>query len=290
MAQAGLEQVTARSFRDLDQFCRRGDASGISYYVSEGKPYTLDFSSDEDFICLVLGDITNLTKFDDDKELDLTLIGGSINYHPKGGHYRVKASEVRHGFMAFKFSDYFQSVIDEANLSGVRRRGNQINLQSQTIKPLVRYARERLHRPDPLLTFELQYLATAGYLETLRKLGAAPAVARDSLSESQFRIIDEYIDTNLEWKITCADLAREVELPLRAIFDAVKVRTGYSLYRFVLEKRIKRAQEMLAQSSVTISEVAVACGFCSQQHLTSTFSRKLGVTPQHFRLSTERRG
>jgi AraC family transcriptional regulator len=290
MASAGLEQVTAKSFRDLDQCCRRGNASGISYYVSEGKPYTLDFSSDEDFICLVLGDITNLTKFDDDKELDLTLIGGSINYHPKGGHYRVNASEVRHGFIAFKFSDYFQSVIDEPNLSGVRRCGNQINLQSQTIKPLVRYARERLHRPDPFLTFELQYLATAGYLETLRRLGAAPAVARDALSDSQFRIIDEYVDANLEWKITCADLAREVELPLRAIFDAVKIRTGYSLYRFVLEKRIKRAQEMLAQSNVTIGEIAVACGFCSQQHLTSTFSRKLGVTPQHFRLSTERRG
>jgi AraC family transcriptional regulator len=285
MAQAGLEQVTADSFRDLEQFGRRGDASGISYYVSEGRPYTLDFSSEEDFICLVLGDIVNRTKFDDDKELDLTLIGGSINYHPRGGQFRVRASEVRHGFIAFKFSGDFQSVINEGNPNNARRTGNRINLQSLTIKPLVHYARERLHRPEPLLPFELQCLATASYLETLRKLSAAPLAARDSLSEASFRIIEEYIDENLEWKVSCADLAREVDLPLRAIFDGVKARTGHSLYGLVLEKRIIRARAMLAKSEAPIGEIAVACGFCSQQHLTSTFSRKLGVTPQQFRLA-----
>jgi transcriptional regulator GlxA family with amidase domain len=31
------------------------------------------------------------------------------------------------------------------------------------------------------------------------------------------------------------------------------------------------------------SHIAVTCGFCSQQHMTGTFSRKLGVTPQQFR-------
>ncbi len=284
MTRAGLEQVTAGSFQDLGQFHRSGDATGIRYYVSEGKPYTLDFSSDVDFICLVLGDIVNRTRFDDDNELDLTLIGGSINYHPRGGRYRVRASEVRHGFMAFKFSGDFQSMIDDVNLSAARRRGNQVNLQSQTIRPLVHYARERLHRPEPLLAFELQYLATAGYLEALRSLRAAPAVSRGALSEAQFRAIDAYVDENLEWKITCSDLAREVRLPLRVIFDAVKARTGYSLYRLVLEKRIKRAQHMLARSDAPIGEVSVACGFCSQQHLTHTFTRKLGVTPQQFRL------
>jgi AraC family transcriptional regulator len=285
MAQAGLEQVTAGSFRDLDQFGRRGDASGISYYVSEGRPYTLDFSSEEDFICLVLGEIVNRTKFDDDKELDLTLIGGSINYHPRGGHFRVRASEVRHGFIAFKFSGDFQSTIDEANLNTVRRTGNRVNLQSLTIKPLVHYARERLHLPAPFLPFELQCLATTSYLETLRKLSATPLAARVSLSDAKFRTIQEYIDEDLEWKVSCSDLAREVDLPLRAIFDGVKARTGYSLYRLVLERRIARAQEMLAKSDMTIGEIAVACGFCSQQHLTSTFSRKLGATPQQFRLA-----
>jgi len=54
-------------------------------------------------------------------------------------------------------------------------------------------------------------------------------------------------------------------------------------YRFVIEKRIERAQDLLQNSELPIAEVAYACGFSSQQHLTTTLSRITGVTPMRLR-------
>jgi AraC family transcriptional regulator len=56
-----------------------------------------------------------------------------------------------------------------------------------------------------------------------------------------------------------------------------------SPYRFVTEKRVERARRMLKTSTLPISEIALACGFSSQQHLTSTLSARLGITPRRIR-------
>jgi len=40
---------------------------------------------------------------------------------------------------------------------------------------------------------------------------------------------------------------------------------------------------MLQRSNASIAEIACACGFSSQQHLTATMSRRLGRTPRRLR-------
>ena len=89
----------------------------------------------------------------------------------------------------------------------------------------------------------------------------------------------------MESDISCEGLARAVDLPLRVMFDGMKARTGLSPYQFVLHRRIARAQELLTHSDLAISEIAFACGFASQQHLTATLSKKLGNTPRRLRFS-----
>ena len=63
----------------------------------------------------------------------------------------------------------------------------------------------------------------------------------------------------------------------------MKLRTGLSPYRFVTERRLDRARHLLSTSRLPISEIALACGFSSQQHLTSALSAKLGTTPLKIR-------
>jgi len=70
---------------------------------------------------------------------------------------------------------------------------------------------------------------------------------------------------------------------VRAVFDGVKARTGYSLYRYVLEKRIGVAAHMLRSGDAPLVDVAAACGFSSQQHMTALFSERLGTTPLRYR-------
>ena len=63
----------------------------------------------------------------------------------------------------------------------------------------------------------------------------------------------------------------------------MKARTGMSPYQFVISRRVERARALLENSDLPITEIALVCGFASQQHLTATLSRKLGSTPSRIR-------
>lgn len=280
---ASAERDSAHNFKGLEQFKLVASTGGINYCIADGRPYSLEFSNDFDVICLLLGDINSKAKFEDDREKQLTFLGETSAFHPRGGNVRVAASDVRHGFIAFGYSPEFQGAIDDFNVGRAREQGSKNNIRKSAIRHLAKYARTRIQSAEPLSAMEVQYLATLVFLETVRHLGAMRADARIGLSDQEFRDICAFIDAELENEISCLMISQAVNLPLRVIFDGVKARTGFSPYRFVLEKRIERARELLEMTDVAITDVALACGFSSQQHLTSTLSAKLGTTPYRLR-------
>jgi AraC family transcriptional regulator len=56
-----------------------------------------------------------------------------------------------------------------------------------------------------------------------------------------------------------------------------------SIGEFLRRKRIRQACQMLAESNVSIAEIAQACGFSDQSHFSSAFKRQAGLTPGKFR-------
>jgi AraC family transcriptional regulator len=273
-------------FRGLEQFENRGETSGVGYCIAGPQPYALEFSNTADVICLLLGDINSSTKFEDDSERSLVFLNESTAFHPRIGNVRVRANEVRYGFVAFSYADNFQSLIEDRSIGKHRLAGSRNNIRSDAIKFLARYAKERLQRQGKLQPLELQFLALGTYVETMRQLETVSIARRGALSDREFALLCDYIDGNLEGKLTCADLSRAMNLPLRTIHESVKLRTGRSPYDLIIEKRIARACDMLRDSNTPIAEIACASGFSSQQHLTATLSRRLGRTPRRLRYET----
>jgi AraC family transcriptional regulator len=267
----------------LEQFSTRGSHGGIDYCLADPKPYALEFANDADVICLLLGDIFSRSKFEDDAEEHLAFQGETAAFHPRNGNVRVAASSVRHGFIAFAYPDDVQASISDRNLSEARNAGSTNNIRLKSIRHLARYARERIHAKHALDPLEIQYLGGMVYLETLEGLRGIKPVAALSLSDSEFARICAFIDAELDSEISCARIARSVDLPLRIIFEGMKARTGLSPYQFVLERRTDRAQKLLAATDLPLAEIAYRCGFASQQHMTTVLRRKLGHTPGRLR-------
>ena len=165
MALSAGDQHGSAGFRGLEQFHTRGDADGVGYCIAAAKPYALEFSNNADVICLLLGDINTTTKFEDNHEGPLVFLGESTAFHPRVGNVRVRADEVRHGFIAFNYSPDFQGFLDDRSIAGLRRDGSCNNIRSDAIKFLARYVRERLRRPEALQALELQFFALGTYVE-----------------------------------------------------------------------------------------------------------------------------
>lgn len=270
-------------YRGLEQFDLVASTPGLDYCVSGERSYALDLSNDTDVICLLLGGIVSEAKFDDDASRPLTFQAETSAFHPRGGNVRVKAGAVRHGFVAFSYSEEFQRHADDGNLGRARLSGSRNNIQPEGIRNLARYARHRVLSNEGFSQLEVQCLATLVYLETIRHLESVREPRKATLSDREFQLVCDYIAQELDGNITCAKIAAAVGLPLRVIFDGIKARTGYTPYRFVIEKRIEASLHMLTHSDLPISEIAFACGFSSQQHMTAVLSDKLGNTPQRIR-------
>ncbi len=270
-------------FGGLEQFTARGAVGDVGYCIAGATPYTLEFSNDADVICLLLGDIVCRARFDDDRRKPLVFLGQTAAYHPRGGCVQVKAEEVRQGFVAFSYSAEYQASFDDAPMERPRLGGSRNNIRKDTIRSLASFVLARLRTGDPFSPFEIQSLASLLYLETIRAMGVAAGERGRGLSDREFRAVCEFVDAALGADLTCAQIAAAANVPLRAIFDGMKRRTGMTPYRFVIERRMARARDMLLATRAPISDIALACGFSSQQHMTSLFSGRLGKTPRQFR-------
>jgi len=65
--------------------------------------------------------------------------------------------------------------------------------------------------------------------------------------------------------------------------EAFKRHQGVTPHKYILTKRVDWAKELLSTTELPIATIAQETGFSSQGHLTTTFSRLMGLTPWEFR-------
>jgi AraC family transcriptional regulator len=108
-----------------------------------------------------------------------------------------------------------------------------------------------------------------------------------ALSDTRLREIIDYIDSNLHRNLTLSELSALVQLTPRYFCGAFRQAMGRPPHQYLIEQRVERAQVLLKDRSLTLSDVALTVGFNSQSHLNSHFRRIVGVTPARWRSEME---
>lgn len=110
-------------------------------------------------------------------------------------------------------------------------------------------------------------------------------VAMSGLTPAQCRIIRDHVDACLSEKLDLAGMAARLGLTPCLFARQFRHSFGSPPYAWVMCRRLARAQRLLADTAMPIKQVAAACGFADQAHLTRLFARKLGATPASYRRS-----
>ena len=92
-----------------------------------------------------------------------------------------------------------------------------------------------------------------------------------------------YMEDNYFNRITLSDLAATASMSRFAFARVWREVTGTTPMHFLIMRRVEHAKRMLAQSDVPVLSVAIACGFCSHSHFTTTFTKATGETPTAYR-------
>jgi transcriptional regulator of acetoin/glycerol metabolism/AraC-like DNA-binding protein len=116
------------------------------------------------------------------------------------------------------------------------------------------------------------------------KIAPAPQV-HGGLSPGAMRRVGEYVEANLGDSIDLATLAAIAGLSMHHFAREFKQSAGIAPHHYLIRKRVERAQNMLAHTDLSLSEIAYAVGFSDQSHLARHFRQMLGITPGQFRWS-----
>ncbi len=106
---------------------------------------------------------------------------------------------------------------------------------------------------------------------------------RNPLTPPLLQRLVDHVQANLSERILVSDLAAAVGLSPNRFAHAYTICAGHSPHQFVMAQRLRRAQALLQNDRAPLADVAAACGFASQQHLTQVMRKRLGVTPARYR-------
>jgi AraC family transcriptional regulator len=104
-----------------------------------------------------------------------------------------------------------------------------------------------------------------------------------ALSETRLRLVLEFVEENLHRDLSLSELGGLLGMGPDVFARNFKRRVGVPPYRYVIERRIRRAQHMLAENKASIADIALAVGFSSQSHFTTQFGKLLHMSPAAYR-------
>jgi AraC family transcriptional regulator, transcriptional activator FtrA len=115
--------------------------------------------------------------------------------------------------------------------------------------------------------------------------GQAQYVERPLPPEPQSALGDtlEWMLANLDRPLELADLAGRRHLSVRQFVRRFKAATGATPYAWLLEQRVRRAQELLETTDLPVEEIATRSGFGTAAVLRLHFGRHVGAAPTAYR-------
>lgn len=91
-----------------------------------------------------------------------------------------------------------------------------------------------------------------------------------------------YIQEHLAQELSLNAIADDLGMSRYYFCRQFKQSVGLSPHQYVIQQRVERAKQLLKQGGMSLSEVAITCGFTHQSHLHRHFKRLTGVTPRTF--------
>ena len=114
-------------------------------------------------------------------------------------------------------------------------------------------------------------LSQVGLRQGLKlKGGLAPHLRR--------RLVD-YIEQHLDQALSLGELAQLAALSEYHFARMFRASFGLPPHRYVLQRRLLRARELLQHGNLALGEIALACGFASASHFSNRFREAFGAAP-----------
>jgi len=179
----------------------------------------------------------------------------------------------------------FHSVAEEMGGRAPELNGTPL-LKDERIRALVAAAEADLASGSPagrIYTDSIGRALAAALMHSQGVLRSSMRHYRGGLSPVQLRRVTSFVHENLHEDVSLMQMAEEAKLSPAYFSQMFHQSTGVAPHQFVLRARVERAKELLVKEDARVLDVAIACGFQTQQHFARVFRALCKMSPTQFR-------
>jgi AraC family transcriptional regulator len=216
-----------------------------------------------------------------------TSVHGDVDIIPAGTPSRWELKEKDTALIVSISSDLLGRVAEE---SGVDPLQVEIINRFQIRDPQIEHIGWALKAE-----MEAEYRSGRAYFDGLSAALAACLVHRHSsvareadqhsrgMSGHRLRQVLSYIEDNLGADLSLKDIAAAAGLSVSHCKTAFRMSVGLPVHQYVIQRRVERAKQLLAEGRLSTSQIALETGFAHQSHLAYHLRRLHGVSPKRVR-------
>jgi len=248
--------------------------------------------SDNHCVILNLGAPLNLNARVGKRNFEGTVQAGEVAIIPAGIAWSTETSgsHVQNLLLLFLRPLFVKQAVQELELATSDfALTPQIGFRSKAIRHVAMSLLGELNEPNVMGRQYADSLAIGLAMQMMRRYsslkdvhlghgGMAPHRLRKAIS-----LIDQHLSSEEEGRLGLRIVAREVGMSYFHFSRAFKQSMGMTPTNYIAERRIDFAKELIKETNLPISEIALRSGFSSQSHFTTSFRRMAGITPRAFR-------
>lgn len=244
------------------------EASHLSMVIHDGEPFELICKSqgDQEFKCHMVS-------------------AGQFHLFPPNRIIHVSWADNQRIFVISFTLSFLERTLAEAFGGRIPDLKPMVAVNNPLISKLIDCLRQGMEETGPTSLFYLDHIGAMLLLKLYETFGDAgqPLPVIGGLGSSRQRRVVEYIEARLGEELNLSHLAAEVGLTRYHFIRAFRVSLGTSPFRYLNKRRIARAQQLLLDPHLSITEIGLTLGFSSHSHFTETFRKITGTTPSQFR-------
>jgi AraC family transcriptional regulator len=244
-------------------------------------------------VALTLRDFPNRKYWEDGRQMPVcSLRVGQVDLHDLKCDPVALLDQPYHDLFFYLPRSAFDAIADDAEaprLGGLKH--NSMAFDDATIAHLGWAVLPAVRHPDEANQLFLDQVLLALGIHVAQTYGGMRPLSRPmlgGLAPWQMKRAEEMFSAKLDGNVSLKEVARECGLSVSYFSRAFRRSMGLPPHSWLLQRRIEVAKEKLRERQLSVSQVALVCGFADQSHLTRVFTRMVGASPAAWRRAVNR--
>jgi len=239
-------------------------------------------------VALSLRDFPNRLYWEDGRQMPVcSLRTGQVDFHDLRCDPVALLDKPYHDLFFYLPRSALDAIADDADTRWIGDLNHKhVAVDDLTIANLGGAVLPALSHPDRANQLFVDHVLLALGTHVAQTYGGMRPLSppiRGGLAAWQVRRAKEILSTNLDGRVPLKEVARACGLSVSYFSRAFRRSMGVTPHNWLLTLRVEVAKQKLREGRLSLRDVALACGFADQSHLTQVFTRFVGASPGAWR-------